>query len=381
MKILHDANEVSNSPNVNFGRKSLCYLDNSGTTYSSPEARDAMLRILELPYNPSTFHQYGRKARACLEEAREKFLNFLDTKSHKLLFTSSCTEANNLILNNFEGKNILISSIEHPSIYEYSKYHNIDIVSVDSNGRLRLDELESMMAKKNYDLVSVIYVNNEIGVVQDFAAISSIVHKYGSLLHSDITQAMCKVKIDMGYLDFSSFSAHKFHGPVGCGGVVYPDNIVIKPQLYGGGQEFRARSGTENLAAIMGAAAALNQMDDSVGRLRDFLEKEICEYSPDSFVIGQKAMRAPHISMITMPNVHFNLQLMHFDLYNIAVSAGSACSSARISGSRILQSLSLPENLVNQAIRVSLSKYTTISEIEYFIEVWEKIFDQFRDQI
>jgi cysteine desulfurase len=355
----------------------MIYFDNNATTKLSKRSAEKMLEMWEFASNPSSSHSFGRKARVNVEKGRNKILQFLKTDKHKLVFTSSGTEANNLILSNFAGKKILISSIEHPSIYEYSKYNNVDLLRVDHNGLINLDDLQSKLSENHYDLVSVIYANNETGVIQDIQEIARITHQFGAVIHSDISQAIGKFEFSIQDLciDFATFSAHKFYGPVGCGGLLYKSDFHIKPQILGGGQEMGMRSGTENLAAIAGAAAAIDDIifDDHTLKLRNYLENEITNFNPNAVIFGKEVARLPNTSMITMPNVDFNIQVMQFDLENIAISSGSACSSARITESRILSAMNIDKKIAKDAIRVSLGKENSKKEVDRFIEVWKKL--------
>jgi cysteine desulfurase len=403
----------------------MIYFDNNATTKLSENALAKMLEVMQEHSNPSSAHSLGRKARILVEKSRSKILDFLRTKKHKLVFTCSGTEANNLILSNFAKEKVLISSVEHPSIYshceevknrrttasslremslrgaigdaaiseflEESKIKHLTkppgitshslamtcIVNVDTNGRLNLAELREKLSSGNYKLLSVIYANNETGVLQNIKEIAKIAHEFGCMLHSDLSQAIGKIPCDLEDLgiDFATFSAHKFHGPIGCGGLIYRSDFHIKPQILGGGQEMGMRSGTENVPAIIGAAAALEEVvfDDYVKNLQDHLESEILKSAPDAVIFGKEANRLPNTSMISMPNVDFNIQVMQFDLEDIAISSGSACSSARITGSRILAAMNIDERIAKSAIRVSLSRENNMQEIERFVEVWRRL--------
>jgi cysteine desulfurase len=352
----------------------MIYFDNNATTKLSKNAFTKMLEVMQDHSNPSSAHSLGRKARILVEKSRSKILDFLGTKKHKLVFTSSGTEANNLILSNFAKEKILISSVEHPSINSLVT----NCVNVDTNGLLNLEELRKKLSSENYKLLSVIYANNETGVLQNIKEIAKIAHEFGCMLHSDLSQAIGKIPCDLEYLgiDFATFSAHKFHGPIGCGGLIYRSDFHIKPQIIGGGQEMGMRSGTENISAIVGASAALEDVifDDYVKNLRDHLESEILKAAPDAIIFGKEANRLPNTSMISMPNVDFNIQVMQFDLEDIAISSGSACSSARITGSRILAAMNIEEKIAKTAIRISLSRENNMEEVGRFVEVWRMIY-------
>ena len=359
----------------------MIYLDHNSTTKLSHRTIEHMLEVWQLASNPSSSHALGRKARAIIEKARNNILDFFQTKKHKLVFTSSGTEANNLILSNFANTKILISSIEHPSIYEHSKYNrNIDFVEVDINGLINLDDLRNKLKASKYSLISVIYANNETGVIQNTKEIAKIAHEFKIMIHTDLTQAVGKIPIDLEDLgvDFATFSAHKFHGPVGCGGLLYRSDFHIKPQIFGGGQEMGIRSGTENLAAIVGTSCAIEEVsfDDHIKNLRDDLEAQIVNFAPDAKIFGQKVNRLPNTSMISMPNVNFNIQIMQLDLANIATSSGSACSSARITNSRILKAMNVEDEIAECAIRVSLGRDNTKEEIDQFIAIWKKLYQK-----
>ena len=327
----------------------MIYLDHNSTTPLSLRAKEAMLGFGQNPLNPSSIHGFGRDAKFMLEEARNSILeSFGACENYNLLFTSSGSEANNLVLKNFYTKEILISAIEHLSIYAHKKYHpTIKIINVDCHGQLDLDHLENMLQKAEPGaLISVMYVNNETGVIQDLDNIIKIARKFSALVHSDFSQVPGKMSFKLAQydLDFVTISGHKFGGPLGCAGLFYKKNLQLAPEIIGGGQEKGLRSGTENVFGAVGMAAAALELNNLeriayIKNLRNKLEQNIMSYCLDVQIVSKDAARVGNTSMIIMPNVQSQSQLVQFDLKGFAVSSGSACSSGKVETSYVLQAM------------------------------------------
>jgi cysteine desulfurase len=366
----------------------MIYFDHNSTTFLSSKALKAINDVSSLALNPSSLHSCGRKARELLEQAREQILaNFNASKKYDLLFTSSGTESNNLVLRNFYDGQILISAIEHLSVYEHLKHNqNISVIPVNSNGILDLEclkqQLQNLRAKDSKKiLVSIIYANNETGVLQDLPSISAITKEYGALLHSDFSQAFGKIACDLDSLeiDFITISAHKFGGPSGIAGLFYKKNLNLAAQMLGGRQEKGMRSGTQNVAAAVGMAAASYQenlllQSKYVETLRNKLEDLIQNMAPTAVIASKNAARLPNTSMLSMPGVESQLQVISFDLRGFAISNGSACSSGRIGPSHVIQNYGYAQDLRASFIRVSLASSNTQQEIELFSRHWWEIF-------
>lgn len=366
----------------------MVYLDHNSTTPLSSKAKQAMLGLACQPLNPSSIHGQGRNAKFILEEARSSILeSFGFNQNYNLLFTSSGTEANNLVMKNFYAAEILISAIEHLSIYAHQKYNPaVKIIKVDRYGLLDLEHLESLLQSASPKaLISVMYVNNETGVIQNLHDVISIAKNFQALVHSDFSQVPGKINFQhaKGYdLDFITISGHKFGGPLGCAGLFYKKNLQLAPEIIGGGQEKGLRSGTENVFGAVGLAAAAQEIADLehlayVKNLRDSLEQNLISYCPDAQIVSKDAARVCNTSMIMMPNVASVAQLVQFDLKGFAVSSGSACSSGKVDTSHVLLAMSYTLEQANNAIRISLSRHNTAYEIDAFCQTWKEIHDKY----
>lgn len=363
------------------------YLDYNSTTMMVNEVKAAIAALSGKPLNPSSIHSFGRQAKGLIEKAREEVMSLVGLNMHKgdysLIFTSSGTEANNLIIHNFSQGRVLISSTEHISILKHKEYHNnIDLLAVDENGIVRMDQLESWLEKNTgaSNLVSIIFANNETGIIQPIKEIAALVHKYGALIHSDIVQAPGKIEIDLEDLDldFATLSGHKFGGPIGAAGLLHKTKHHIKAQLLGGGQEKSSRSGTENVQAIVGfgvaalkAKAELASNYAHMNDLKNLLEKEL-----GAIVIGQNTLRLPNTSMIVMPGIKASQQLIAFDMRGFAISTGAACSSGKVKASHVLKAMNFDDDLAECAIRVSLGPSNDKEDVYRFVEVWKEISQQ-----
>jgi cysteine desulfurase len=257
------------------------------------------------------------------------------------------------------------------------------IIPVDSNGIVKLDVLDAMLAGKPPVLVSVMLANNETGVLQPVPDIAALVHKHGGLLHVDAAQAFGKIPVNMLLLgaDMLSLSAHKCGGPKGVGALVLADGIVIEPQLRGGGQEQRRRAGTENLIGIAGfGAAASTILDDMtmmghVRHWRDAMEEKITA-DTNAVVYGKDAPRLPNTSYIGMPGTSAETQLMAFDLAGLAVSTGAACSSGKVKPSHVLQAMGYDDQAASEAIRISGGLTNTAADFQEMANEWLRFYSR-----
>lgn len=368
------------------------YLDHNATTPIDQSVQEEMYNILGLACNPSSLHWHGRRAKALIENARNKIANTLGIKlgigEYQITFTSSGTEANNLLLHNFRDKDLLVSNIEHLSILDAAKwYGNRVLVNVDHNGQINMDHLiECMDNAEAGSLISIIMANNETGIIQtNMRDIVYLAHEKKLLVHSDFVQVFGKIPTDLFGLDFATISAHKIGGPIGCAALIHKTNIPIMSQIIGGGQERGIRSGTENVSAIVGfgkaSEIAQNNMVkySNIAMLRDKMEDLIQEICPDAVFYGKDTSRLPNTSMILMPNIDAHNQLIQFDLNDISVSAGSACSSGKMKVSHVLTAMGVSTVNAKCVIRVSLGINTRLNEIEKFVSVWKDIWH--RNQI
>lgn len=374
----------------------MIYCDYNSTSPVLPECISAMTEAMATPLNPSSVHTFGRDAKTMIEVARSDIASMLGINLRKdqytIVFTSSATEANNLIMRNFDyhvasskGK-ILVSSTEHISILRHKEYNNnIDILPVDSNGIISMRMLEEWLVQNQGEanLVSIMLANNETGVVQPIKEITAMVHKYGVLMHSDCVQGPGKIKCDILDLDvdFASISAHKFGGPLGAAALVYKTGRNLLPQILGGGQERGIRAGTENIPAIVGFGVAAKKHTHQTSRLRDIFEAEITNICSDAIIFCKASPRLPNTSMIHMPNVPANVQIISFDMKGIAVSSGSACSSGKVKISHVLTAMGAPDKIADCAIRFSFGPSTTERDVAILISTWQEIYTKSRVQL
>jgi cysteine desulfurase len=340
----------------------MIYLDYNATSPLMPAVKSAMEQLGDGPMNPASIHGAGRAAKKHLEDSRAAIAQAVGAFPNEVLFTSSGSEANNMVLRAFAGERpLLVSSVEHASVAKTASLLGGAVLPVDSNGVVKLDVLEQMLvALGKPALVSVMLANNESGVIQPIAEISRITHAHGGLVHSDAVQAFGKIPLDWGLLgvDMLTLCAHKAGGPVGAGALLIRNDLPIKPFIIGGKQELGRRAGTENVPAIVGFAEMAKQVahcPDAKKWLewREWLIGDIKAAVPEAIVCGGGADRLPNTLQITMPGVTSETQLMNFDIGGIAVSAGSACSSGRVAASSVLLAMGMDEKTAGTATRIS----------------------------
>ena len=350
------------------------YLDYNATAPLRPEAREALLEACAEVGNPSSIHSFGRRARRRLEDARETICARLGVPPARLVFTSGGTEANHLALAQARGGPVVVSAIEHPSVLE--AVPGAIRAPVTGRGEIDLDAFARILAEHRPALASIMLANNETGVVQPVREVAELCRRNGVRLHVDAVQApgRCPLAPAVESADFLSLSAHKIGGPVGIGALLVPEPFELVPLLRGGGQERRRRAGTENVPGACGFAAALAAVREEetarVRALRDGLERELEARVPDVRILGRQAPRLANTSCIAMPGVPAELQVVRLDLEGFAVSAGSACSSGKVTRSHVLEAMGLPPEIAGCAIRVSLGWGTAAQEVDAFVEAW-----------
>ncbi len=360
------------------------YLDYNASAPLRPEARAAMEAALGLAGNPSSVHGFGRAARECLEAAREKVAALVNARPENVIFTSGGTEANNLALASVAGRPVIASAIEHDSVLQSAPP---DRLSVTRAGIVDLAALERRLdGLAPGTLVSVMWVNNETGVIQPVEDIARLLEGRGIGFHSDAVQAAGRIALDMAPPgpDMITLSAHKIGGPTGVGALVLGDSVAggteLAPLLRGGGQERGRRAGTENIVGIagFGAAAAAARRDlatyGALADLRDSIEAALRATCPGIELPGQTAPRVANTLNVMMPGVRAETQLMALDLKGIAVSAGAACSSGKVQPSHVLRAMGYGENEAATALRVSLGPETRAAEVDLFVEAWCGLF-------
>jgi cysteine desulfurase len=356
------------------------YLDHNATTILNPVVKKAMAEMGDEPLNASSIHAFGREAKKILEVARSNIAKAVGVdEKYEVVFTATGTEANNIALKGFKNFEVITTTIEHPSVLQVVGQ---GLIPVDKNGIVDLVALEEILKTGKKYLVSVIFANNEVGVIQPIKEIIDLVHKYNGIIHSDATQAFGKISLDISELDLDliTISAHKMGGPQGAAALVFKKNLPVHALMQGGGQEFRIRPGTQNLNAIhaFGVAASLINLNDyaKLAELRDYLESEIMQVCQDIAFFSKDVARLPNTSSFTMPNVSNETQLIHFDTNGFAISAGSACSSGRIGLSTTQMNMGYSEEIARTAIRISLGIGNTKQQIDKFVSCWRELYEK-----
>ncbi|MCE7886895.1 MAG: cysteine desulfurase [Alphaproteobacteria bacterium PRO2] len=359
------------------GRKPAIYLDYNATAPLRPEALAAVNAALAAPHNASSVHSYGRAAHKMIEDARQQVAALVNCPPAQVIFNSGATEGNNTVLKYFAKERILVSAIEHPSVLEAAPAS--EKIPVDKHGIVDLDALETLLKKNKTALVSVMMVNNETGVIQPVDKISALAKKHGALFHCDAVQAAGKISIDMspGHIDFLTLSAHKIGGPQGAGALCLGICGITPTLLDGGGQEKKARPGTQNTAAIagFGAAAATATRDlpptaTHTTKLRDRLENTLCKINKSIVIHSKKAARVPNTTLFSLPGASSETLLMAFDLEGLCLSNGSACASGSVKPSHVLKAMNAESA---GTIRVSTGWASTENDIDQFLAAFEKI--------
>lgn len=361
--------------------RSRTYLDWNATAPLRPEARAAMLAALDLAGNASSVHAEGRRVRRIVEEAREAVAALVGAGPGDVIFTSGATEANATVL--ASGWDwIAAAPIEHDSVLAALEVSGARwaALGVAVSGRVEVRSLAGLPSER-IGLASLHVANNETGVLQPVAELAGQAKAAGTFVHTDATQAVGRTPVDMRALgaDYLTCSAHKIGGPKGIGALVVRETVPLRPLLRGGRQERNRRAGTENVAAIAGfaAAAAAARSDlagmEKVARLRDRLEADVLGLTPEAIVIGREVARIPNTSLIALPGRLAETLVAALDLSGIAVSSGSACSSGKVTQSRVLDAMGFDADVSRSAIRVSLGSTTTEQDIAAFIAAWSRI--------
>ena len=364
------------------------YLDYNAGAPPRPQMLSVMGEVLERQGNASSVHGSGRLARQTVETARSQVAALAGAESSAVVFTSGGTEANNTALAGYAPSRVIVSAIEHDSVYR--AVPGAIETAVTSQGRIDLDGLRKTLSRasggeKGPLLVAVMLANNETGVLQPIEDVVALAREFGANIHCDAVQAAGRVALDIGRLgvDSLSLSAHKLGGPQGVGAHVLGKGISsgngYTPLLRGGGQERGLRAGTENVAAIAGfgkaAELAIGDLGDMsrIESLRDGLEIRVKECAPGVEIFGAGAARLANTSCFALPKVSGETQVMALDLAGVAISAGAACSSGRVEPSRVLGAMGVAEEMAAGAIRVSLGWDSKKQDIDTFIENWRRL--------
>lgn len=375
------------------------YLDNSATTCVSQNVKDIMVEVMTEQYgNPSSMHLKGLYAENYVKDARAKIAKILKVNEKEIYFTSGGTESNNLAIigtamaNKRKGNHIIVSSIEHASVSNPMKYlekqgFRITRLLVDKDGRVNPDDVKEAICEDTI-LVSVMYVNNEIGSIQPIDAIADVIKQSGQdiIFHVDAIQAFGKIPVlpKRQSIDLLSVSGHKIHGPKGIGFLFIKDKTKINPIIFGGGQEKGMRSGTENVPGIAGIgvacedAIASTENIEKMYEVKDYFIEKIS--SIEDIKINSKKGKdsAPHIVSVSFKGVRSEVLLHSLEDRAIYVSAGSACSSNKPAVSETLKGIGLEKDLLDSTLRFSFSMNTTKEEVDYTMEVLKEILPKLR---
>ncbi|MBT0816111.1 NifS family cysteine desulfurase [Campylobacter lari] len=376
------------------------YLDNNATTQLAPEAYELMKPFLKEYYgNPNSLHQWGSATHPALKEAMDKLYTGLGASDlDDIIITSCATESINWVLKgvyfdrilNSTRNEVIISSVEHPAVAAsamFLKSLGVKVIElgVDHEGVSSVKDLKEAISDKTA-LVSIMWANNETGMIFPIEEMVQIAHEYGALFHTDATQAVGKIKVNFAKtgVDFASFSAHKFHGPKGVGGLYIKKDIELTPLLHGGEHMGGRRSGTLNVPYIIAMAEALriaNTMLDfensHIRRLRDKLEDLILAM-PDTSVVGDRSRRVPNTILASIKGVEGEAMLWDLNKNGIAASTGSACASEALESNPIMEAIGAENDLAHTALRLSLSRFNTEDEIDYTAEQIKKATQRLR---
>ncbi len=370
----------------------MIYLDHNATTPLGAAAWHAMQPYFERHFgNPSSVHAAGRETRAALDDARAQIAALLGGKPHEIIFTSGGTEANNLALlglarrNAPKGKHLISNRAEHHAVLHTLEYlqkregFEVTWLEVSSEGLIDLNQFKTAI-RPDTTLVSIMSANNETGVIQPLDEISEICRKHGVLLHSDMVQSFGKLLTDCRGIDAASFAGHKFHGPKGAGFLYLRSGLSIDPIQFGGAHEGERRPGTENVPALVGMAAAAEEVlrelpneQDREAKLRDHLWQMIAHIFPGAQQNGASAPRLANTLNVSFPGFPSETMLMALDLEGVCASSGSACMVGSVVPSHVLLAMGLPREHAASAIRFSLGKETTMKEIETTAAVVRRI--------
>ena len=378
------------------------YLDNAASTRVSKSVIELMNKAMDEDYaNPSAKHLKGMEAEKYLKEAVAKIAKTMKVSEKELVFTSGGTESNNMALigaamaRQRYGKHIISTAIEHSAVHQVLVHladlgFEYSILKVDEKGQISLEELKSLL-RADTILVSVMYVNNEIGAVQDIKAIADIVHGYNKdiYMHTDAIQAYGKFKIfpKKEGIDLLSVSAHKLHGPQGSGFLYIDERVNIKPIIYGGGQQRGFRSGTLNIPGIAGLGEAAKEAYEDFDKeveyicgLRDYLIDEITKLNDEGIKLNSdKGVKfAPHVLSISISGVRAEVLLHAMEERGIYIASGSACSSNHPGLSGTLKGIGLKEEFLSSTVRVSFSKYNNKEELDFFLANLKELIPQLR---
>jgi cysteine desulfurase len=373
------------------------YFDNNATTKVAEEVLEEIKPFFcKLYGNPSSMHTFGGQIAARIRKSREQTANLLGCDPNEIIFTSGGTESDNAAINGVlaatDKRKIITSRVEHPAVLStcrelQSHGYTVIELGVDKQGRLDLDELEKQI-NDDTALVTIMYANNETGVIFPIEQIAELVKSKGSIFHTDAVQAVGKIPLNLSKsnIDLLSLSGHKLHAPKGIGALYVRKGTRIQPFMLGGHQEKGRRAGTENVPGIVGlgkacelAAKNIKEENESVRKLRDKLENAILKSCPDCQLNGDEKNRLPNTSNISFEFIEGEAILTYLDKFGICASSGSACTSESLVPSHVLHAMGVPHTAAHGSIRFSLSRYNTEQEVDYTIEKLPPIISRLRE--
>lgn len=386
---------------MNCGSDKVIYMDNNATTRIAPEVVDAMMPFLTDCYgNPSSMHTFGGMVGRAIEQARAQVAQLLGADPEEIVFTSCGTESDSTAILSAlqtypENRHVITTRVEHPAVKNLCESltqltghkHRTTRLMVDADGMLDIDSYQEALADDTA-IVSIMWANNETGVIFPVEEMAAMARERGILFHTDAVQAVGKIPLNMreNNIDFLSLSGHKLHAPKGVGVLYVRKGTPFVPFLNGGHQERGRRGGTENVASIIGlgracelAAATMEEENTRVKSLRDKLEKGLLASIPKSMLNGHPEKRLPNTSNISFEFVEGEAILLHMNQYNICASSGSACTSGSLEPSHVMRAMGVPFTAAHGSIRFSLSIYNTEAEVDLVLDKMPGIIANLRE--
>lgn len=386
---------------MSFDNTDIVYMDNNATTQIAPEVVDAMMPFITDFYgNPSSMHTFGGQVGRSIEEAREKVATLLGADPEEIIFTSCGTESDSTAilsaLQTFpEQRHVVTTRVEHPAVKSLCENlaqltghkHRVTRLMIEADGTMDMDRFRDALTDDTA-IVSVMWANNETGVIFPVEEMAAMARERGILFHTDAVQAVGKIPINMqqNQIDFLSLSGHKLHAPKGVGVLYVRKGTPFVPFLNGGHQEHGRRGGTENVASIVGLGRAcelagemMEQENTRVKALRDRLEKGLLESIPKSMLNGHPDKRLPNTTNVSFEYVEGEAILLHMNQYKICASSGSACTSGSLEPSHVLRAMGVPFTAAHGSIRFSLSIYNTEEEVDFVLDKMPAIIANLRE--
>ena len=375
------------------------YLDNSATTKINKEVLDEMLPYLKDEFgNPSTLYSIGRESKKALDNARQQIANSINAKSDEIIFTSGGTESDNLAIKGIafklqnRGKHIITSEIEHPAVKQSLYFletldFKVTYLPVYENGIIKIEDLKNAITPETI-LITIMHGNNEIGTLQPIEEIGKIAHENNIVFHTDAVQTFGKVEIDVEKqnIDLLSLSSHKINGPKGVGAIYIKKGLRLVHIIHGGGQERGIRSGTENVAGIVGfgkaaelACSNLSEHEEKLSKIRDEIIEKVLDKIPESYLNGDETHRLPNVINFRFKAIEGESLILMLDAKGYQASTGSACSSKTLEASPVLTALGLDPVDVHGSLRISLAPDSDNFDIDDFVNVISESVETLRE--